>query len=120
MCRRNRWLSPRSPWWLWTAPSRSRRPAPARMDLSATDRSLYVGTVMFGAATTGALIGPVSLHRLLAGRQLKPQTEDHSSLTLAAGRRRTAMKPRSDAGARRPSGSVQGRRRSASGGDDRL
>lgn len=43
-------------------------------DLSTTDRNIYVVTVMFGAATTGALIGPVSLHRLLAGRQLKPQT----------------------------------------------
>ncbi|ROQ69327.1 hypothetical protein EDD93_3825 [Streptomyces sp. 840.1] len=52
-------------------------------DLSATDRNIYVVTVMFGAATTGALIGPVSLHRLLAGRRLKPWTVKWASrLTL--------------------------------------
>lgn len=47
---------------------------PRFTDLSATDRDLYVVTVMFGAATTGALIGPVSFHRLLTGQRLKPQT----------------------------------------------
>ncbi|MEV8564877.1 DUF6328 family protein [Streptomyces sp. NPDC051322] len=43
-------------------------------DLSPTDRHIYVVTVMLGAATTGALIAPVSLHRLLTGQRLKPQT----------------------------------------------
>ncbi|KUJ67711.1 hypothetical protein ACZ90_25970 [Streptomyces albus subsp. albus] len=42
--------------------------------LSDTDRLIYVITVLLGAATTGVLIGPVSFHRLLAGRQLKPET----------------------------------------------
>ncbi|WP_328540711.1 DUF6328 family protein [Streptomyces sp. NBC_00344] len=41
--------------------------------LSGTDRGIYTVTVVLGAATTGALIAPVSLHRLLTGRQLKPQ-----------------------------------------------
>jgi hypothetical protein len=47
---------------------------PRFADLSATDRDIYTATVLLGAATTGALIGPVSFHRLLTGRQLKPQT----------------------------------------------
>ncbi|WP_328859742.1 DUF6328 family protein [Streptomyces sp. NBC_00306] len=42
--------------------------------LSGTDQDIYVATVMLGAATTGALIGPVSFHRLLTGKRLKPQT----------------------------------------------
>ncbi|MYS23452.1 hypothetical protein GA0115240_15257 [Streptomyces sp. DvalAA-14] len=42
--------------------------------LSAADRHLYTVTVVLGAATTGALIGPVSMHRLLTGRRLKPET----------------------------------------------
>lgn len=37
-------------------------------------RDIYVLTVVLGAATTGALIGPVSFHRVVAGRRLKPQT----------------------------------------------
>ncbi|MFF3322570.1 DUF6328 family protein [Streptomyces sp. NPDC002889] len=43
-------------------------------ELSDTDRTLYSVTVMLGAATTGVLIGPVSMHRLLTGQRLKPQT----------------------------------------------
>jgi hypothetical protein len=42
--------------------------------LSATDRHIYVVTVVLGAATTGALIGPAAMHRLLTGRRLKPAT----------------------------------------------
>jgi hypothetical protein len=52
-------------------------------ELSNTDRHIYVSTVVLGAATTGALIGPVSMHRLLTGRRLKPETVDLASrLTL--------------------------------------
>ncbi|MEI7032222.1 DUF6328 family protein [Streptomyces pratensis] len=43
-------------------------------ELGTTDRNIYVVTVMLGSATAGALIGPVSYHRLLTGRRLKPQT----------------------------------------------
>lgn len=43
-------------------------------ELSSTDRTMYVVTVTLGAAATGALIGPVSFHRLVAGRRIKPQT----------------------------------------------
>ncbi|MFF7726728.1 DUF6328 family protein [Streptomyces sp. NPDC008001] len=42
--------------------------------LDATDHTVYVVTVMLGAATTGALIGPVSFHRLVTGRRIKPET----------------------------------------------
>lgn len=42
--------------------------------LSTADRTIYVITVVLGAATVGALVGPVSFHRLVAGHRLKPQT----------------------------------------------
>ncbi|MCX4767536.1 DUF6328 family protein [Streptomyces sp. NBC_01275] len=39
--------------------------------LSDTDQVIYVVTVVLGACATGALIGPVSLHRLVSGRRVK-------------------------------------------------
>ncbi|MEU4210999.1 DUF6328 family protein [Streptomyces sp. NPDC026206] len=51
--------------------------------LGSTDRTIYVVTVLLGAATTGALVGPVSFHRLVTGHRLKPQTVAWASrLTL--------------------------------------
>ncbi|GHG61147.1 DUF6328 family protein [Streptomyces griseocarneus] len=51
--------------------------------LTATDRTIYIVTVVLGAATMGALIGPVSFHRLVTGHRLKPQTVTWASrLTL--------------------------------------
>ncbi|WP_093801121.1 DUF6328 family protein [Streptomyces sp. Wb2n-11] len=47
---------------------------PRFADLSTTDRNIYVVTVVVGAATVGSLVGPVSFHRLVTGRRLKPQT----------------------------------------------
>ncbi|MGW0787834.1 DUF6328 family protein [Streptomyces sp. NPDC002911] len=47
---------------------------PRFTDLSTVDRNIYVVTVMLGSATAAALIGPVSYHRLLTGRRMKPQT----------------------------------------------
>ncbi|MFF0794071.1 DUF6328 family protein [Streptomyces spiralis] len=41
--------------------------------LSHTNQVIYVVTVFLGASATGALIGPVSLHRLVSGRRVKPQ-----------------------------------------------
>ncbi|GHI09986.1 hypothetical protein AQI88_15295 [Streptomyces cellostaticus] len=41
--------------------------------LAHTDQVIYIVTVVLGACATGALIGPVSLHRLVAGRRVKPQ-----------------------------------------------
>ncbi|MEU3961340.1 DUF6328 family protein [Streptomyces buecherae] len=43
-------------------------------DLSDTNRNIYVVTVLLGAATTGALIAPVSIHRFVTGWGVKPQT----------------------------------------------
>ncbi|MFI0238063.1 DUF6328 family protein [Streptomyces sp. NPDC016845] len=40
-------------------------------DLGAFDTTVYVATVLLGAAATGVLIAPVSLHRLLTGQRLK-------------------------------------------------
>ncbi|MET9683754.1 DUF6328 family protein [Streptomyces coeruleorubidus] len=42
-------------------------------DLTDTDQTIYLVTVVLGACATGALIGPVSLHRLVSGRRVKPQ-----------------------------------------------
>ncbi|WP_419184352.1 DUF6328 family protein [Streptomyces coelicoflavus] len=51
--------------------------------LSDTDQTIYLITVVLGAVTTGALIGPVSLHRLVSGRRVKPQAVRWASrLTL--------------------------------------
>jgi hypothetical protein len=47
---------------------------PRFTELGSADRAIYVVTVVLGAATVGALIGPVSFHRLVAGHRLKPET----------------------------------------------
>ncbi|MFI7017422.1 DUF6328 family protein [Streptomyces sp. NPDC050164] len=52
-------------------------------DLTDTDQRIYLVTVVLGACATGALIGPVSLHRLVSGRRVKPQAVQLASrLTL--------------------------------------
>ncbi|MEY9988848.1 hypothetical protein ABIE67_000880 [Streptomyces sp. V4I8] len=51
--------------------------------LDDTDQTIYIVTVVLGAAATGALIGPVSLHRLVSGRRIKPKAVEWASrLTL--------------------------------------
>ncbi|MET8825634.1 DUF6328 family protein [Streptomyces sp. NPDC004610] len=47
---------------------------PRFSDLSDADQAIYLLTVFLGAMATGALIGPVALHRMLTGRRVKPQT----------------------------------------------
>ncbi|MEU5208559.1 DUF6328 family protein [Streptomyces sp. NPDC020742] len=42
--------------------------------LGSADTAIYVVTVLLGAATTGALIGTVTFHRLVTGHRLKPET----------------------------------------------
>lgn len=44
---------------------------PHFQSLGQVDRSIYVVTVLLGAAATGALIAPVSLHRIVTGRRLR-------------------------------------------------
>ncbi|KQX64327.1 MULTISPECIES: DUF6328 family protein [unclassified Streptomyces] len=46
---------------------------PRYADLQHVDQVIYIVTVVLGACATGALIGPVSLHRLVSGRRVKPQ-----------------------------------------------
>ena len=58
---------------------------PRFAELSDTDRTIYVVTVMLGSATAAALIGPVSYHRLLTGRRLKPQTVTWASRMTLVG-----------------------------------
>ncbi|WP_030607182.1 DUF6328 family protein [Streptomyces sclerotialus] len=58
---------------------------PGFEELDALGRDIYVVTVVLGAATTGALIGPVSLHRLVTGHRLKPQTVTWASRLTVLG-----------------------------------
>ncbi|MGW4049686.1 DUF6328 family protein [Streptomyces sp. NPDC004779] len=56
---------------------------PRFTELGTTDRMIYVVTFCLGAATTGALVAPVAVHRLVAGRRLKPETVNWAArLTL--------------------------------------
>jgi hypothetical protein len=56
---------------------------PRYASLEHTDKVIYIVTVVLGACATGALIGPVSLHRLVSGRLVKPQAVRWASrLTL--------------------------------------
>ncbi|MFF3501430.1 DUF6328 family protein [Streptomyces sp. NPDC003247] len=52
---------------------------PRYLELTDVDRGIYIVTVVLGACATGALIGPVSLHRLVAGRRVKPQAVQWAS-----------------------------------------
>ncbi|MFI9201049.1 DUF6328 family protein [Streptomyces sp. NPDC053048] len=58
---------------------------PKFFDLPTTDRNIYVVTVVLGAATMGALIGPVSFHRLVTGHRLKPETVTWASRLTIVG-----------------------------------
>ncbi|MFG3037623.1 DUF6328 family protein [Streptomyces sp. NPDC048330] len=40
--------------------------------LGTTDKTIYIVTVVLGSLATGALIGPVPFHRIVAGRRIKP------------------------------------------------
>ncbi|MFD5624798.1 DUF6328 family protein [Streptomyces sp. NPDC127072] len=46
---------------------------PRYTQLAQTDKGIYIVTVVLGAAATGALIGPVALHRIVSGRRVKAQ-----------------------------------------------
>ncbi|WP_323385345.1 DUF6328 family protein, partial [Streptomyces calidiresistens] len=59
--------------------------APRFEELTTPEVHLYVLTVVLGAASTGALIGPVTLHRFVTGRRLKPETVDLASILTVVG-----------------------------------
>ncbi|GHH36539.1 DUF6328 family protein [Streptomyces candidus] len=46
---------------------------PTFQDLPQTEKTLYIITIVLGSTATGALIGPVSFHRIVSGRRIKPQ-----------------------------------------------
>ncbi|GAA2305237.1 DUF6328 family protein [Streptomyces kunmingensis] len=46
---------------------------PRFTELSDANRTIYIVTVLLGSAATGALIGPVAIHRQVSGRRIKPQ-----------------------------------------------
>jgi hypothetical protein len=57
---------------------------PAYRRLGDLDQAIYMVTVVLGATATGTLIGPVSLHRLVSGRRVKPEAVRWAArLTLA-------------------------------------
>ncbi|MEV8530587.1 DUF6328 family protein [Streptomyces sp. NPDC051211] len=58
---------------------------PRFTELGEVDKAIYVVTVVLGAATVGALVGPVSFHRLVAGRRLKPETVTWASRLTIVG-----------------------------------
>lgn len=58
---------------------------PTYRELPDADRTIYIVTVVLGAAATGALIGPVSLHRLVSGRRIKPQAVSWASRMTIVG-----------------------------------
>ncbi|MFD9334486.1 DUF6328 family protein [Streptomyces sp. NPDC060028] len=59
--------------------------APRFEDLPQTDRTIYVTTVILGSLATGALIGPVSFHRIVSGRRIKPQAVTWASRLVFTG-----------------------------------
>ncbi|MFI2205718.1 DUF6328 family protein [Streptomyces sp. NPDC020192] len=46
---------------------------PRYATLPHSDRVIYIVTVVLGACATGALVGPVSLHRIVSGFRVKPR-----------------------------------------------
>ncbi|MBT2470025.1 hypothetical protein J7E97_19630 [Streptomyces sp. ISL-66] len=46
---------------------------PVFAGLAQTEKTIYVVTVVLGSLATGALIGPVAFHRIVSGRQIKPE-----------------------------------------------
>ncbi|MCS0634900.1 DUF6328 family protein [Streptomyces sp. LP05-1] len=58
---------------------------PSFGDLSDIDRNVYIATVALGATATGALIGPVSFHRIVSGRRIKPQAVVWASRLMFTG-----------------------------------
>ncbi|WP_371614366.1 DUF6328 family protein [Streptomyces sp. NBC_00454] len=45
---------------------------PVFAGLAEAEKTIYVVTVVLGSLATGALIGPVAFHRMVAGRRIKP------------------------------------------------
>lgn len=59
--------------------------APTFSNLSQTDKTIYIVTVVLGSLATGALIGPVAFHRIVSGRRIKPEAVTWASRLTFAG-----------------------------------
>ncbi|WP_165986196.1 DUF6328 family protein [Streptomyces sp. YIM 98790] len=59
--------------------------APRFTELTQVEVRLYALTLVLGAGATGALIAPVTLHRLVTGRRLKPETVEWASKLTIVG-----------------------------------
>jgi hypothetical protein len=58
---------------------------PGFRDLGTIDRTIYVTTVVLGAAATGSLIAPVSIHRFLAGQRMKGELVEAAHRLMMCG-----------------------------------
>ncbi|MGW6543477.1 DUF6328 family protein [Streptomyces massasporeus] len=58
---------------------------PLFRELETLDRAIYVTTVVLGAAATGALIAPVSIHRFLSGQRMKDDLVDAAGRLMMCG-----------------------------------
>ncbi|MCM2580476.1 DUF6328 family protein [Streptomyces meridianus] len=58
---------------------------PRYAELDRADRGIYIVTILLGAAATGALIAPVSFHRIVTGHGLKRQSVRWASRFTLAG-----------------------------------
>ncbi|MEU6486635.1 DUF6328 family protein [Streptomyces sp. NPDC046887] len=58
---------------------------PTFEDLADADKVIYIVTVVLGAATQGALIGPVAFHRVVSGRRIKEHAVVWASRLTFAG-----------------------------------
>ncbi|MFJ6516892.1 DUF6328 family protein [Streptomyces filamentosus] len=54
-------------------------------ELEQTDKTIYLVTTVLGSLATGALIGPVSFHRIVSGRRIKPQAVAWASRLVFTG-----------------------------------
>ncbi|MFF3562674.1 DUF6328 family protein [Streptomyces sp. NPDC002574] len=58
---------------------------PLYQRLGTVEHTVYIVTVVLGSAATGALIGPVSFHRIVTGRRIKPESVRWASRLTFAG-----------------------------------
>lgn len=58
---------------------------PLFRELETLDRAIYVTTVVLGAAATGTLIAPVSIHRFLSGQRMKDEVVEAAGRLMMCG-----------------------------------
>ncbi|OEJ28210.1 hypothetical protein AR457_30810 [Streptomyces agglomeratus] len=58
---------------------------PLFRDVGTFDRTIYVITVVLGAAATGTLIAPVSIHRFLSGQRMKDDVVEVAGRLMVCG-----------------------------------